>query len=444
MSIAMKSLGCKILRNEQALDVADQKCLTNLGNNDVNQYILATYLPTLVSADRDLGGDHCKLRGMQMEVAMEVNTVPSMKENNGQETYPPRRPKFGRRLSSSCETPRATNTKKFTFDEVTSPPSLEASLDCSSASGLAEERYETSNSRPLETSVLQQTVASPPSPTDEGCMTDRVVRFFCPFDTIQEAPAPVARAVNTNSQQSRQSTAYGTSCSTANQDCSGEWAPVQICIPQQWDSSPERSSVSGKRLNIRNRCSTMDAKQRKSEYIQQIRKEWHSNNNEAALPFRSSRSAAVAPPKSRPSISIRVPSNPEVFYDSDPEIASSAPTSRYKRNRPTSLNLDAMRAEPSVFECPSVPRHSEQELNSFFNSASPKSVATETPDFNDDAAVRNYIQVSSQRQTALLTFRAVMLCSVSDEYNLTPICHCLYTPGCHRTKGELSLASSSH
>ena len=332
---------------------------------------------------------------------MEVNTVASMKENNGQETGPPRRPKFGRRLSSSCETPRATNAKKFTFDEVTSPPSLEASLDCSSASGLAEDCYESSNSRRLETSVLRQTAESPPSPTDEGCMTDRMVRFFCPFDTIQEAPAPVSRAANANSQQSRQSTAYGTSCSPANQDCSGEWAPVQICIPQQWESSPERSSVSGKRLNIRNRCSTMDAKQRKSEYIQQIRKQWHSNNNEAPLPFRSSRSDAVAPPKSRPPISIRVPSNPEVFYDSDPEVVVSAPTSRYKRNRPTSLNLDTMRREPSIFECPSVPRHSEQEINSFFNSASPKSVTTETPDFNDDAAVRNFIQVSGQKLTTV-------------------------------------------
>ena len=329
---------------------------------------------------------------------MENNTIASLKENNGQAPFHPTRPKFGRRLSSSCETPRATNTKQFTFDSVTSAPSLEASLDCSSASDLADEHIESQSSDPWKASALKQTTLEPPSPTDEGCMTDRVVRFFCPFDTIQEDPSATqpTRSTNSNSQQGRQSNVY---CSTANQDCTSGWAPVQICIPQQWENSPERTNISDKGLNIKNRCSTMDASQRKSEYIQRIRSQWHSKTDEAPLPLRSTRSEAVALlPKARPPISIRVPSNPEAFYDSDPEVPPSAPIARYKRNRPTSLNLDTLSTDHCDIDFPSVPRHSEQELNSFFSSSlSPKSVVLETPDFDDDDAVRTFVQVRNHK-----------------------------------------------
>lgn len=363
---------------------------------------------------------------------MEMETIAAMKENNGQEVFPPSRPKFGRRLSSSCETPRAKNTKQFTFDEVPSPPSLEASLDCSSASFAADERRE-SSSRSLKAS--QQTTESPPSPTDEGCMTDRMVRFFCPFDAIQEASPPAStRKQKTRTSGSNphnmENSPYAAMC-TPNQDCSGDWlkTPVQICMPEQWDSSPERSSLDGKGLNIRNRCSTLDAKERKSEYIHQIRKQWHSRTD--PVPLRSSRSEAVAKHQRRPPVSIQVPA---AYYDSDPEVAPSTPsrTSRYKRNRPTSLNLDLktdMDTNTSNFACPRVLRHSSQEFHSFFES--PRSVV-ETPDFNDDSAVREFIQVGN---TLFSNAQEVA------KYNPTLTYFLLSFSGCHRTKSQLGLAS---
>lgn len=347
---------------------------------------------------------------------MQMDTGAVMKENNGQEIVPPRRPKFNR-LSSSCETPRATNTKRFTFDDVGSAPSLEASLDCSSASSAAEDRYVSTSTQLTNSSKMPQTqptAVMPQTPTNDSCITDRVVRFFCPFDVAQEplspgATTPTRKQRSTNS-HSVQNSPYATSTAmcTPHQDCSGDWlktANAMICIPEQWEQSPDRTALAGRRLDIKNRCSASDAKERKAEYIQQIRKEWHSRS--AAVPLKSSRSEAVAKyPPSRPPMSIQVPSsnNPAVFYDSDPEVAPSTP--RFKRNRPTSLNLDLIsnrEADTSEFECPRVPRHSIQELTSFFDS--PRSV-TKMPDFNDDAAVRQFIQLATEERVSFVWHQA--------------------------------------
>ena len=250
-----------------------------------------------------------------------------------------------------------------------------------------------------------------------------MILFLCPFDNISETkpqnngsqrqgkPGSTA-AVSSTATPSAAVNASPTGCIPhiqegpyigeckdfgTNQDCSGDWLkPVQICIPDRWDS-PERNPYGNKKLNIRNRCSTLEANERKSEYIQQISMQWHSGDESknAQLPIRPSRSEATHP---RPSASIRISSTPSAFYDSDPELPVVQP--RYKRHRPPKLDLDLDSdstfndvddSELDKYECPRVPRHSTEELESFFES--PRSVV-DAPNLDNDEEVREFIRVS--------------------------------------------------
>jgi len=316
------------------------------------------------------------------------------KENtrNGQQRMQAK-PKFGR-LSSACETPRAKNVKQFTFDQM---PSLEA---CSMES--CESRSPNSLGSPKTTTVSfkprSQPVPAPPSKlNNEGCLSDRFVRFFCPFDVILESSTHSSnKNVEKDSIANKTSHNVQTGSFTATcppgQNCTDAWTPDKICIPQQWDASPERRTSESRLRAIHNRASTLDEKQRKSEYIDQIRKQWHSR--EAALPLKLSKSeAATKNSHKKPLSYIRMPSAPAAYYDSDPDMAPVTP--RFKRNRPMSLNLDVHADSDSEINCPRVSRHSVQRLSSFFDSDSPRSIL-ETPDLNNDAAVRQFIRVRAR------------------------------------------------
>jgi len=308
-------------------------------------------------------------------------------------------------LASSSGTPRAKGGKHFTFSEaVSNTPSLEASLDISTVSTASDERLGKSKRKHFgffgKSRQTPATANKPQSPKDDTCVTDRVVRFFCPFDTISETKPQASgsrRQGATGSGRLSRSQGEGPyigQCDNygANEDCSRDWLQP-ICIPNKWNNSPERKNLVDTRLEVRNRCSTLDPNKRKPEYINQIRKQWHSSGKDtsssAHVTLRTSRSDSVHQKK-------RTPLNPDaLYYDSDPEVPTSTP--KYKRNRPPPLNLtldtanEEDNADLSEFECPRVPRHSTQELQTFFES--PRSVA-EAPDFDNDEEIRAFINVS--------------------------------------------------
>ncbi|CAB9497806.1 expressed unknown protein [Seminavis robusta] len=201
-------------------------------------------------------------------------------------------------------------------------------------------------------------------PSDAGCVTDRFVRLLCPFQ------------VDESVQNSRHP--FG---------ASNMIKASRACIPRKWEGSPER--VTRKR-NIRNRKSATHAAT--------LVKQWHSPVE--PIPFKASRTTVshrkVAPP----------PSESSVFYDSEPEVAS---TPRYKKHRPKPLVLD------DASDCPREPvpvqRHSSQNLH-FFNS--PRSVI-DMPDLlnDDDDETRDYIKAGMDHIYKLVWHQAPSLAKSS-------------------------------
>ena len=284
-------------------------------------------------------------------------------------------------LSHSSDSARTRRVDHLSALDESGVPGLQASMTSSSSSSFPDEPSDSSRkatSKPLPSSDEAQ------CPVDMGCMTDRMVRFFCPFDTPCPSHADFKRkhqkAFEENLMICNDSVVPST-----NHDCSnGSW----VCVPGKWESSPERVNLGTSKQNIRNRCSTLEASKRKADYIKTIRNHWH--NADCDFPLQATRSEGVGghTPLHEDSLS----SVPSAYYDSDPEIQIEPP--KYKKNRPAALNLgvDDDDVSDSEWECPQVPRHSSKKLMSFFDS--PRSVA-EPVDLHDDENVRSFIQVSS-------------------------------------------------
>lgn len=261
-------------------------------------------------------------------------------------------------------------------------PSLDLSLDISSDSLVLK---------------LENPGVVPTSQTSQmanECVTDRVVRFFCPFDaSAHEAHHQhhftTGNKNNGSDEQVRSQFDENADLRSYHHDCADGWLkPVEtICIPKDWESSPERPEVG--LVKIQNRQGALDENMRKGEYINQLRKQWHSSSPH--VPLRNSTS--FRQDTTRKPSSLTLANTTSVYYDSDPEIPATTP--KYKRNRPyaLSLNLNGMEdSDMSDSECPQVPRHSSEKLKSFF-ADSPKSVA-EGPDFENEDEVKELIRVS--------------------------------------------------
>ena len=286
-------------------------------------------------------------------------------------------------LSSGSERPHVMH--HFPPLDTCDVPSLEHSIATTSSSSLPAEPCMARETRREPSTPQESTVGKPFSLADE-CVTDRVVRFLCPFeepclsqgDIIAQQPKSCEDAWVAGNKQGVRSNA---------EDYSGSlWLqPVQLCIPDKWEGSPERSSTDTNKKHIQNRCSTLETSKRKSDYIRTLRSQWHSKDS--PIPLRSSRSETATntlPGQIEPSLSS------SAYYDSDPEAQPERP--RYKKNRPAALNLFCDEGEQLDPQCPPAPRHASNKSGSFFGS--PRSV-TETPDFNNDDEVKAFIQVSS-------------------------------------------------
>lgn len=286
------------------------------------------------------------------------------------------------RNSQGLDTSSANCCQHFPFSEIQlSQPSLEASTDISSEGDSmvpADRMYETNyyfQSQDKSIFHDQSQYGSENDHTDTDCMADRVVRFFCPFDeAVCQAPSH------------RLQWKSGKMDGHISQDCGADW-PAQMCLPKEWEESPERPSVHHK-VKIQNRCCAIEENERKAQHFNELRHHWHSraDNN---IPLRSVRSL-----QRDPHGKTRAPINrgqSMAYYDSDPEIFISIP--KYKRFRPKPLLLDQEYGDnldsDTCVECPKVPRHSSYKSASFFES--PTSV-TGSFEFKENHEMRKYVQ----------------------------------------------------
>lgn len=263
--------------------------------------------------------------------------------------------------------------------EASAVPSLAYSSG-SSASWVIEEPNPVTFNKPEEAAHSDHYC-----PVDEGCVTDRVVRFLCPFDT---SSPPKSDLKPKHQQGFEHNIRVGTS--------SNDWfLPVQSCIPENWEGSPEQSTVGDGKHNIKNRCSTLEASKRKSDHIKKIQSQWHAPD--APVPLRSSRSEAISKVKPGTVIS----TVPSTYYDSDPEIQVAVP--KYKKNKPLGLTIDTTNHDEdndsAPFQCPQAPRHATTKRRSFFDS--PRSVS-DMPDLHNDDEVRAFIQTASEQKYKLI------------------------------------------
>lgn len=326
------------------------------------------------------------------EGAMELESVEIVSSNEEKGEDPGKRlSKLTIQLSHSSEGSKKGLTEQMPALDTSGVPSLEASVASSSSSSFHE-------SLPVSKIVkahskAQQAVDETQCPLDEGCMTDRVVRFFCPFET----PCPSQTDFRPKSQRAFEDNFAFCNDSVVpqpNQDCStGTW----VCVPDKWEGSPDRTNFNKSKQNIQNRCSTLQADKRKSDYIKKIRTQWHSRD--CPIPLRSSRSEAA--PQQSPLHTPKLSAVPSAYYDSDPEVEPKT-TPKFKKRRPQMLNLEASNNSDDTSDmpqCPQVPRHSSRKMHSFFDS--PRSVV-ETPDLHNDDEVRAFIQVAAEQKYKLI------------------------------------------
>ena len=345
--------------------------------------------------------------GCMLPLAMEMESVEI--ETHHHAKIRPKMAKLSINTSfSDCE--KATSSKHVPPIDTLSIPSLENSIATSSSSSAALDEPRVPRVNSAKATKSQAKTTDKPS-HDEGCMTDRVVRFFCPFEEpcfshdFQRKHEQASGGIGL-------SACYEGGVHSSAEDCSGAaWLqPVQLCIPDQWDGSPDRKSPSTRKKNIRNRCSTLQASKRRSDHIKSLRTQWH--NPDSAIPLRSTRSetAKDAVPTQvthsvSPALSAYYDSDPETppeiprykkkHFDTDPKSTPEIP--RYKRNRPTALNLnigddhDDESNDPPHSNFPAAPRHSSHKSKSFFDS--PRSVV-ETPNLHNDDEVKAFIKVS--------------------------------------------------